>query len=474
MTAGKLRVLVIDDEDQGEFIKAHRHLMDFDPLRHPDSGHGLMLKNQGEGTSYDLILCDVNFAGSSVAQAFNPKLRQKDSIAPLGPLLALPFLWSDDVVFVPYSNYWQDSHLRDDIALMTALGIIEAHVLSREVAFGEVFNSLGALVDDLNPRGNAVQALPVALEKFRQRLLRRPHDFRGAGALLERLNQTDPKEPPAFFRQALAPKIRIDLSEEGPVGQFEGGEEPDGFYVHLSRRNGKERSISMATLYADFLDADLDTTSLTGLNSLTKRWANARQEMIGDLAMVINETGADVGDIAIAAARILAETDSEVEDRPYLRIDHAMQTLPWRDWVRGLELGDMLRAAVLCAWVKAWHAYRDTVEERRIAVKTSARLALGLRESRDVPNPTVTYGRLFAHDRGPLKLDNRGLVSWSAPFDASASGAFRWSLEQDRRADLSARDRDICREFAALPWEQGGLSWRSSSPTLPMPLWMLD
>ncbi len=128
----------------------------------------------------DLLLLDVSFDKDDDVKgaALDLPNESEDPIVPIGPLLALPFLNTKTVMgFSPYSVHIENPTLKKHPPFLIAMGLIAAKIKggtfgSTHLSEEERDNKLDTFISDLKGASDPIGALKIALELYRNNLLK--------------------------------------------------------------------------------------------------------------------------------------------------------------------------------------------------------------------------------------------------------------------------------------------------------------
>lgn len=217
----------------------------------------------------DVILLDVSFdrdedmlRGASISEG----------IIPVGPTLALPFLFFRPVMaFAPYSAHMNNDKLKQHPPFLVAMGIIAAKMEnkifgSKYLSLNKKDNSLDLFIDNLPAAGNPVKGLEIALPQYRTNLMKAI-----IGKRLLVMNS------PELINQLQTLEEQVKL-QTIVIGGEKVIDVPSTLYLEVSDREDNVDRINLVSLFADKLSWVREFISHSGITEMLE-WL---QEVIED------------------------------------------------------------------------------------------------------------------------------------------------------------------------------------------------
>jgi hypothetical protein len=348
----------------------------------------LLLSGQSSVPPPDLLLLDVSFdmdyalRGAAVHGTDN----SVDTLVPVGPVLALPFLNSRPVMgFAPYSAHMENAQLKQHPPFLVAMGLIAAKMRggsfsSRYLSMTEANESLDDFINKLEAAGNPNKGLEMALPMYRKNIKKAVREGRffvlNSRALI------------ANFEQLKA-ELEDRLFDKPDDDQYI--DVPAGMHLETIDKLGNHDKISILSLFADklqwrhaFLDAD-------GVD-----WIRGWLYKIAEIEPCFTRA------VAVIKAQNAAQVEDPCERRP--RVDWMIRQL-YGD-ASDDDRREIFRLCVLFANVHAWSVNQGISLERKEVYQR-----LGFSDTPDTA-PRKTAGKVSDSKRAFYNVDQTIYQSW--------------------------------------------------------------
>lgn len=353
MKARMLNVLDINDEPSQAFESGRGRAKHFsvDKIATWKEAQRV-LAGQSKRAVPDLLLLDVSFnKDASVKGAIlDSPSKHGNTIVPVGPFLALPFLSSNVVMgFAPYSAHLGDEYLTKYPPFLVAMGLIAAKmngsvVGSKYLSHKEGDDKLDAFIENLKTKraGDTNTALAIAIDLYRKNFLKAIEN--------ERLSLFNSDEVTHNLDDL---RVKFETSSKKVAI-------PSDWGLEVVDSQGNQDCVSLLSLFADVLSWN--------------KWAD--EEAVEKIYSEVKEAGEHETAFVKAIKAIEKQDKDENEEKGRERIDRVINQMYSRSSPD--ERREILRLCVLFANVHACsyfngHSFKREDVYQRLGITTGQR-----------------------------------------------------------------------------------------------------